>query len=237
MKKTSMKTFGLYAIAWLAVLGLFNVIAFVTPNEIDGISKFDSSFWVAYSLITVTFIGQLACSFLVFRGESWKKSFYHLSLYKISVTSLAIMMIVGCLSIGIVTMPNWIGIIVCCLVLTLYIVAVVKALMAIAPVEEIDKKIKVKTMFVKMLIADAETLVAKAEGDEMNAIVHQVYDAIRYSDPMSDDALAIVENKITETFSVLSGAVEGKNQEEAEAAAKQLMILLTERNAKCKILK
>lgn len=40
------KTFKFYAIIWVICLALFNVISFVTPDEIAGISKFSGSFWI-----------------------------------------------------------------------------------------------------------------------------------------------------------------------------------------------
>lgn len=51
------KTFGSYIIGWLAALGLFNVVTFVTPNEIDGValeflaSPIDKSSRMVYNTI------------------------------------------------------------------------------------------------------------------------------------------------------------------------------------------
>ena len=53
------KTFNYYSICWLISLVVFNVIAFVTPNDIAGVSKFTGTFWSGYIFITLAFIGQL----------------------------------------------------------------------------------------------------------------------------------------------------------------------------------
>ena len=38
-----------YAVIWAILFALFNVICFVSPNEIAGVSKFGGSFWVGVS--------------------------------------------------------------------------------------------------------------------------------------------------------------------------------------------
>ena len=232
-----MKKFGFYSIGWLLFLGLFNVITFVTPNEYNGISKFTASFWVAYVFITVAFIGQLACAYYIFNVKKTLKPFYSIPVLAASITSLVLITLVGSLFMAIIVLPPWIGIIICAFVLVLNIVYVAKSAVAVEMVADVDKKIKVKTIFIKLLTADAETLVAKAEGEELAAIAHKVYEAIRYSDPMSDDALASVEDKITMKFNELSEAFDNKDIALAESFSKQLLIYIAERNSKCRVLK
>ncbi|MBQ9773475.1 MAG: hypothetical protein IJW30_02320 [Clostridia bacterium] len=231
------KSFGLYALGWLAALGLFNVITFVTPAEIAGESKFDTLFWVAYALITLLFVGQLVCSYFVFRAGSLQKTFYNISLFKVSVTSLISMLIVGGICMCVIPIPEWVGMIACSIVLTVNIIAAAKATVAGGAVSEIDQKIKEKTLFVKMLTADAQTLLAGVEDEEMRNVVKPVYEAIRYSDPMSNAALGTVENRIATQFCAFSAEVKANQLENAQALAKELLAGIDERNAKCKILK
>ena len=65
---------------------------------------------------------------------------------------------------------GWFGIIVCILTFGFSAISVIGAKMAGSSVSEVDKKIKTKTMYIKMLTADAQTTVAKAESDEMKKI-------------------------------------------------------------------
>ena len=58
-----------------------------------------------------------------------------------------------------------------------------------------------------MLTIDADTLMAQAKSDGVKAECRKVYEAIRYSDPMSNDALASVEGKISAKFAELSAKV------------------------------
>lgn len=231
------KNIGAYMIGWLAALGLFHVVTFVTPNEIGGVSKFDTLFWVAYAFIIVFFIGQLVCTYFAFRADSLQKTFYHIPLFRISISALVAILVVGGLCMAVIQIPEWIGIIACSLVLTIYIMAVAKATIAIGTVSEIDKKIKVNTAFIRMLTADAQALMAKAQDEQLQNVTKKVYEAVRYSDPVSDPALCAVEDKITDKFKDFSAAVEARSMETAKTASEDLLSLISERNAKCKILK
>lgn len=231
------KSFASYFIGWLAAIGLFNVIVFVTPNEIGGESKFTTLFWIGYAFITLFFIGQLACAYFVFRAGSLQKTFYNLALIDISVYALVAMLIVGGLCMAIIPLPTWIGIIACAAILAFSAISVTKATVAISAVAEVDKKVKTKTMFIKLLTADAQSLVTKASDDKMRELSKKVFEAVRYSDPMSDPALGAVEDKISDSFNELSAAIEANNPEAAELTANKLLALISERNAKCKILK
>ena len=68
------KTFNYYSICWLISLVVFNVIAFVTPNDIAGVSKFTGTFWSGYIFITLTFIGQLGCAYKAFQADNLKNA-------------------------------------------------------------------------------------------------------------------------------------------------------------------
>ena len=227
------KSFVAYLIGWLAVYGLFNLIAFIVPGE----NKYDTMFWVGYVMISAAFIGQLVCTYYIFNAGSLQKTFYNFSLYSISVSSLVAMLIVGGICMAVDGIPTWLGIIGCAVVLVIFVVAVMKAVIAVDAVAAIDKKIKVKTVFIKMLTADAMTLTAKTAGTDMEALGHKVYEAIRYSDPMSDEALAGVEQRMAQKFEELSAAVDENNVELATTYADQMVLLVNERNNKCKVLK
>ena len=119
------KSIGVYSIIWAICLAIFNVIVFVTPNEIGGVSKFSGSFWVGYIFITIAFIGQLVCAFFAFKPSDKQKVFYNIPLVTISYAGLIVMLIAGTACMAIPNLTNWIGIIVCLLVLVI-ILAVAK---------------------------------------------------------------------------------------------------------------
>lgn len=231
------KTFNIYAICWAILLVVFNLTAFLIPNEIMGISKFSSNFWIGYVFITIFFIGQLVCAYFAFKQESLKKFFYNTSLITISYSATVLSIVVGILCMILPFVPVWIGAIICLLILGFSAVSVLKAKAAADIVSEVDEKIKVQTFFIKSLTMDAESLVVKAKSDEIKAELKKVYEAIRYSDPMSNDALTDIETQIKLKFNALSKAVISSNAEETETMAEDLLVLVNDRNKKCKLLK
>ncbi len=232
------KSFGIYTVGWLAALAMFNIITFVPPADFGGGDRFDSAFWISYVFITVAFIGQLACAYFIFNAKKLESTFYNLPLYKISVGGLVAMTIVGGIFMAVDVLPEWLAVIVCFGIIIYNVIAVSKVVMASSAVTDIDKKVKVKTFFVKMLTADAEVLMKNnASNPEFSALTQKVYEAIRYSDPMSDDALESVESRITAHFNTFSQAVAEGNLASATNLADRLQNLINERNTKCKILK
>ena len=230
------KNFKFYIVAWALFLALFNLITFIVPSMPEN-DKYTSSFWIGYVFITAMFIGQLICSIMAFKADNEKKLFYNISLIRTSYIGLVVSFIVGGLCMLISPLPYWVGVIICAIVLVANVLSVVKATSTIEEVERVDEKVKEQTFFIKSLTVDADTLVASAKSEVVKAECQNVYDAIRYSDPMSSDALASVEAQITIQFHSLSEAVEVDDCELVKAVASNLITLLSDRNKKCKLLK
>lgn len=228
------KRFRTYAVIWAILFALFNVICFVSPNEIARVSKFDGAFWTGYIFITLAFIGQLVCSYFAFKAESLQKVFYNIPLITISYTGLIVMLIVGALAMAIPNLPNWIGIIVCLAVLAFTAVSVITAKAAVAIVSGIDEDVQTKTSLIKQLTLDAENLVSRAKAPMLKEYCKKVYDALRYSDPVSNDALSDIERQIKEGIDALTDAVIADDLDETESSAREIIILITERNNICK---
>ena len=231
------KSIGVYSVIWAICLAVFNVIVFVTPNEIGGVSKFTASFWVGYVFITVAFIGQLVCAFFALKAENIKKMFYRIPMISISYTGLILMLIAGGIFMAIPTLPEWIGIIVCAIILAFNAIAVIKATAAAEVVGGIDEKVKTQTFFVKSLAADAQSLITSAKSDELRTEAKKVYEAIRYSDPMANDALSELDIQIKRQFNAFSDAVKAEDDELAKETADALAEIIERRNQECKLLK
>ena len=230
------KVFKFYSIIWAVLLALFNVISFVSVGW-AGISKYTPSFWIGYVFITLSFVGQIVCAYFALKDDDIKKTFYNISLISASYSGLIFSFVFGGLCMIIAPLPYWVGIILCAIVLSFNIIAVVKASAVIDIVGEIDNKVETKTFFIKSLTVDAESLISRAKSENIKAECKKVYEAVRYSDPMSSAALAPVESDITIKFSKFTEAVISENSETVATLADEIIILLGDRNKKCKLLK
>lgn len=231
------KGFKLYATIWGA---LYTVIIFsiVVATAMIG-EPFTNlgAFWVGYAGILVAFLGQFICSCIAFRQDSLQNFLYNIPLIKISWSSMIFMFFVGFTVMLIPSLSNLIGALICVIVLAIDVCAVVKAKTAASIVSNIDDEIKTKTLFIKSLIIDADTLMANAKSEAIKAECKKVSEAIRYSDPMSNSALSSLECEITLKFAQLVEAVKTDEIENVASAAKDVLILIEERNKKCKLLK
>lgn len=231
------KGFKYYLSIWVILLAVFNVAVFVSPGEAGGYSKFGGAFWVGYIFITLSFIGQLICAYFAFKADNLQKFFYNVPLIRISRIGLVLTVILGTLCMAIPNLPNWIGVILCLAVLAFTAISVIKATAAGDILSGIDKKIESKTYFIKALTADAEALMSAAKTPELRAEVKKVYEAIRYSDPMSNAALEEINEQIQNQFSVFEDAVKSEDSELASSSSEELIVLMDKRNKKCKLIK
>ena len=229
--------FLLYFIGWLAVIALFNLIVFITPNQIDGVSKFSTLFWVAYGFITVEFIIQLVCSAFVFRAKSSQNAFYSIPIYSVSYISLGIMLVVGALCMAVIAIPDWVGIIACSVVLVIHILAIVATQLLRGTLSATDQRIKQDTMFIKMMSVEAQSLMSACKAGEMAKCTNAVYEAFRYSDPMSSAPLKQLEDNIMSKFNTFSMSVNAGDVMAADTCSKELIALINERNMKCRMYK
>lgn len=231
------RKFKVYAACWAILLALFNVICFVTPSEAAGMVKFGGAFWTGYIFITLAFIGQLICAFYALKPDNLQKLFYNIPLITISYTGLIIMLVVGALAMTIPNLPNWIGIIVCLIILAFTAIAVISAKAAGTVVSNIDEKIKTNTAFIKEMTVETQNLMNRANAPKLKEYCKKVYEALRYSDPMLNEQLTDIENRIKEEFDALTDAVISDDLDGTETGAKELCDLINVRNRKCKLLK
>lgn len=229
------KHFKSYIILWAILLAVFNVIAFVSVGWI-GVEKYTPSFWIGYVFITLSFIGQLVCAAKTIETDSMAKTFYNISLLTASYCGLVSSFVFGGLCMLISPMPYWAGAIICVCVLALNFIAIAKADVVIEEIERVDEKVKTQTMFIKALTVDAEKIMNFAKSAESKKECQKVYEAARYSIKMSDPALESLEKEIFEELTKFANAVE-KDDDTVSELSKKLVVLLEDRNNKCKLLK
>lgn len=222
-----------FVIIWAICLAIFNVIVFVVPND-----NFQAdNFWIGYVLITLSLVGNLACSFIALNTKSNAKAFYNIPLISISVVGVVVASVIGSIFMVVPGIETWVGIVVSFVALAVVVIAALTAKSAADVVDSIDEKIKVQTSFIKDITLDAEMLMSSAKTPEIKASVKKVYEALRYSDPMSSEKLANEEQRIKQQFELLSEVVLNEDVDRAETMSADLVSLIEYRNKKCKMTK
>ncbi len=214
----------------------------VIPKSVTSIkgelysNRYDLTFLIG---MLIALVGTaIATAFvLTLKVETKEKMFLNLSQFRTAyiVTVLSLILAGIYLFVGIV--PDWMIYIAVVLVYGIAVISILKAKVAVSVVEGIDEKIKIQTFFIKSLTVNAEHLMHTSKTAELKTLAKKVYEAIRYSDPMSNAVLVEVEDKIQNGFVDFENAVNGEDIELASSTADELLSLIDIRNKKCKLLK
>jgi len=230
------KNFKSYALIWAIFLVAFNAVVFLVRPIIPGYEiRYDAQFWIAWVFVMAAFVGNLVCANAAFKAENLQKLFYNVPLITISYSGLILMLVLGAVLMLIPNCPVWIAAIVCVVIAAFTAVAVVKADWAGEAVSANHEKVKAQTQFIKLLTVDAETLLGKAKTPDAKIATKKVYEALRYSDPMSSEALGEIEAELAEKCKAFEAAVTA--DQGVTEAAESLLETLAERNRKCKATK
>lgn len=233
MKKYQMS----YLLAWSITVIIFIAVALLVPQRIGEWRKYEGSFWAAFAMILLVFIGHLACSFLVIRKGNAEQQFLRLPIIYVSYAALFITLIVEIICVIIPVRGNWPGLITGLIILGCYAVAVIQTVAASEMIQKTGNKIKEETVFIRSLCAEAEYLQKLSKTPDIMAEAKRVYEAVRYSDPRGNQALEEVENRLYNAFTMFSSAVKEGDENLCKEKAEEFLLLLEERNLKCKLLK
>ena len=205
---------------------MFNAIVFIVTANTIGLNSVSSSFWVAYVCILCSFGVQLFCAKLAFGGDS-KILFYGIPLIQVSSTGLIVMTVAGTAIMAINRIPSWIGAVICILIAGFDAIAIVKAKAVSDIVSNRDSEIRQKTSFIREMTTEAELLYKNASTEEEKRKLKKLYEAFRYSDPVSSEETMDSETAIFRKIQSL------KNQY-SEITINEVKSLLLERNQLCK---
>lgn len=232
------KNFKYFGITWIVGFVLFNAITFLIPNEVFGVTRFDKGvFWIAYTLITLSFIAQLITAYKFIKDDSNEKMFLNIPLLRTGYIAIIVSILVGLIFMIFPVLPAWVGAIVCLLIAGYFVIACVNASTVANVVAEIDEKIKTKTAFMRMAVVEAENILARATTNEIKVEVKKVYEALKYSDPMSNPTLDDIEQDIDNGLKELKKAVSCNDITKVLTVTANILLNVKEINSKCKALK
>lgn len=222
MKKNKGMAYAVLGIAFV----LFNVIAFAIPTVKT------STFWAAYVFTAVAFISQIAIWKFAFKGaDTLKSKFLGIPLISVGITYLIIQLIAFAVFMALPLTASWIAVVVCALILGISAICLIGTETGREEINRVEEKIEKKVFYIKSLQVDIEMLANSETDIDIKAALTKLAEKIRFSDPMSSDALADLEAEITEKVKEL------KSADNKAEIIKVLDSLITERNKKAKILK
>ena len=215
------------AYAVLAILfALFNVIAFAIPTEKT------ATFWIAYAFSVVAFAIQIVVWQFAFKGaDTLNSKFLGIPLISVGARYLAVQVVAFAVFMAFPLLPTWIPIVICFVILGISAICLIGTETGREEINRVEEKVEKKVFYIKSLQVDVELLAESESDPEIKAELLKLADKIRFSDPMSSDALTEVEETIANKIEEL------KTAENKLAIISATSALVAERNKKAKILK
>ena len=226
-----------YIIVWIALISLFNILCFVTPDEISGIKTFSGAFWPGYVFITVAFLGHLVFSMVCLSESNYEKRVLNIPLTIISYFELAVMVSVGLACMLVPGVPNWLGIIICYAILVASVLFLMSAKVVGENAASANKSLNAKVFQMREITNQASELIAMSKDSDTRALLQSVYEAIRYSDPVSTEETQPEECEMIKLLAEIKALIECEKSETIRTKADTIIHLTEQRNNKCKSLK
>lgn len=193
-----------------------------------------------FTTIVIMFIGYvytvLVTLLALKKANSNQKTFYGIPVAYNGVATFAVIAVASALFMLVNLSPVAMTAITA-VILLVSVIGLVNTSVVRNAVEATDEKVKRQTAFIRLLSVDAEHLMVTAKTDAVKAETKKVYEAIRYSDPMSNAALTDIETKIQYQFNAFTDAVKNEDGELAATTATELIDLMDVRSKKCKAMK
>ena len=222
MKKNRSKGYLILGILFVLV----SVIAFAVP-----LAK-TTAFWISYAFTVIAFAAQIIIwKAALGRTEALKSKFLGFPVVHIGIVYLVVQIIALAVFLFIPTLPIWSAVVACAVIAGASAVCMIASDVGRSEIERVSSKVQKKTFFIKQLQTEVE-LQADAETDiATKSALTQLAEKIRYSDPVSNEQIADIEDRITAKVAEL------KSSTNKVKIINELNSLLDERNRKIKILK
>lgn len=223
MKKNTNLLYTILAIAFL----VFCVIAFVIP------SAKTASIWISFAFTVIAFVAQI----IVWKtadgkGEPLKSKFLGFPLIYIGVVYLLIQLIAFAVFIAVPTLPIWISIVACVLILGSSAICLIAADVGKDEVSRVEQTVNAKVSFIRRIQTEIEMLAENEADAKVKAVLQKLAEMIRYSDPMNDESLYSLNQAVSDKVSDLR-----TNGVDKVQVIQSIKALIIERNKKCILLK
>lgn len=221
------KDFVRSTICFGVLLVLYILLAFLIPFAKTAV------FWISFVFTLVAFAVTGWAFYTAFLKKPDARSrFYGFPIARIGVIYGGGQLVLGLLLMAIGKwVPVWVAVLLYAIALGAAVIGLVSADAVVETIHTQDRKLKKDVAFMRSLQSKANQMAAQCNLPE----VQQFCENVRYSDPVSSEALAEIEGDLSAAVDDLQAAiVEGNNGRICQLAQKANN-LLCERNRLCKL--
>ncbi|MBQ3756400.1 MAG: hypothetical protein II873_04725 [Oscillospiraceae bacterium] len=219
-----------FYVAIAIIFVVLTVIAFALP-----LAK-TATFWISYIFAVIALAVQIYAYPKAFEGESVKSKFYGFPIARITTIYLIAQLVLSliCMLAG-KWVPVWIPLILSVVMLGAAAVGFIAAEGMRDEVERQDVVHKANVGTMRALQSKAVFITNQCEDASTKKALDAFAEALRFSDPVSSDALADIEENLTGLVEELGNAVLDKDYSAAQSLCTKASTILADRNRMCKL--
>lgn len=233
---TSNKT--LVTIAFISLFVVFNFVVFILQIPLT------PTFWIAYVFTSISFFLMIFISYKIISSQkSLKSKFLNMSLIQIAYSYFVSQLVIGILlfiltAVGYdqqITLVPIIGFVVSIALLGFTISKLSFTKLGINEVERVEKKVNEKVNFIKEKQLILDQLLSEVNDKDVKKALSSLSETIRFSDPMSNDAVTEIEDVITNKINNMSQNIMKVSSADSIKLCQEVKVLFEQRNKNIKL--
>ena len=223
MKKDTIRAIVVAAITFI----IYNLIAFVIPFA------HTAAFWISYGFTLVAFAVVCASIYIAFiKNPDAKSRFYGFPIARIGVLYGGAQLIVSRIVMALAQWtPWWIPVLVYAIGMGVAVIGLVAADAVVEEIQAQDVKLKKDVSLMRSLQSKVSQIASQADDAAIKALAEE----FRYSDPVSNEAIADAEADLAAVVDQLQAAYVDGDSEAMAQLCRKAAALLAERNRICKL--
>lgn len=223
-KSTAKKSWIMTAMIYAIIFAVFNLLVFIIANEKNGV------FWMSYAFMCLAFVIQIGSMLLALRSLETETVFMGIPLASLSFYYFFAAIFVGAVFMFFQNAPFKLALLLQILIVAVYAIVAIMALMSRNAVQDVNDHLKENVQAIKTLTIDVDVFIPQVSDPALKKALRRVSETIKYSDPMSNNAVADIEEQIMQTVNALRIYIENSNNAEAIQACKDIEVLFLQRN-------
>lgn len=221
---TKKKTGVMLGIIYLVVFAIMNMLIFFIFDEKNNV------FWTSYAFVCLAFVVQIASMFLAFKALEVEAVFFGIPLASLSLFYFFAAVFAGAVFMIFQQAPFKLAFAVQIIILAVYVVVAIVSLLSRDVAQDVSDNVKVGVTAIKTMMVDVEMIMSQVTDASLKNQLRKLSETIKYSDPMSNEAVLDIEERIMQSIAELRVFCESQEKEAAMQICKETELLFVQRN-------
>ena len=213
----------------ISIMGLavYNLCVFLLATH------YTNAFWLSYIFTSIAFAVQLV-AFLIFNKSNANSKFLGLPLFYFVGGYFAVQLVAG-IAFMLIPMSAKLPLIIQVIILVVFLSVILTGAIAKEQFSRTEANINSAAFNIRTLAMNAEQLYLAEENGNKKAELKKLYEAIRYSDPMStSEAIRKLDDQIDTAFKKVCSMTDACSESDLKKEIIPILDLITKRNLLCR---